>query len=344
MKKPILALILLFGLSSLSTATEITLQDRHPDSYIVVKGDTLWGIAGKFLRDPWRWPEVWKMNKQQIKNPHWIYPDDMIVLDISSGSPELRLVKALETTRLSPRVRVEPTEASAIPSIPQTAIGPFLSKPMVIAEGELEKAPYIIGTEESRVILGAGNSAYAQSVMDGGALDWHIYRPGKALIDPDSNETLGYEAVYLGDARITRFGAPATIDITKSTQEINIGDRLVEMKEEAISAYVPHAPEKSIFGRIVSAYNGVAEVGKGSIVTLNKGRQDGLEIGHVLALYRHGRNIAPGTHDNTSPETVILPDERYGLVFVFRVFEKASYALVMQSERPVQLLDDVRTP
>jgi len=344
MKKPILALILLFGLSSLSTATEIALQDRHPDRYVVIKGDTLWSISGRFLKEPWRWPEIWKMNKQQIKNPHWIYPGDMIVLDMSSGSPELRLVKGIETTKLSPRVRVESAETSAIPSIPLAAIGPFLSKPLVIAEGELEKSPYIIGTEESRVILGAGNSAYAQSIMEGGALNWHIYRPGKALVDPDSNETMGYEAVYLGDAKINRFGAPATINITKSTQEINIGDRLVEMKEEATSAYVPHAPEKTILGRIVSAYGGVAEVGKGSIVTLNKGNRDGLEIGHVLALYRHGRNISPGAHDDTSPETVKLPDERYGLVFVFRVFETMSYALVMQSERPVQVLDDVRTP
>ena len=138
MKKPILALILLFGLSSLSIATEIALQDSHPDRYVVVKGDTLWGIAGKFLKEPWRWPEIWKMNKQQIKNPHWIYPGDMIVLDTSGGSPELRLVKTLETVKLSPRVRAEPTETNAIPSIPQAAIGPFLSKPLVIAEGALE--------------------------------------------------------------------------------------------------------------------------------------------------------------------------------------------------------------
>jgi len=344
MKKPILALILLFGLSSLSTATEISLQDRHPDRYIVVKGDTLWGIAGKFLKEPWRWPEIWKMNKQQIKNPHRVYPGDLIVLDMPSGSPELRLVKGPETIKLSPRVRVEPAESKAIPSIPLAAIGPFLGKPLVIAEGDLEKAPYIIGTEENRVILGAGNSAYVQSVMEGGALNWQIYRPGKALVDPDSNEILGYETIYLGDARITRFGAPATVVITKSIQEINNGDRLVEMNEEATISYVPHSPEKLILGRIISAYGGVAEVGKGSIVTLNKGGRDGLEIGHVLALYRHGRSHARGAHDDTSPEIVRLPDERYGLVFIFRVFEKLSYALVMQSERAVQMLDDVRTP
>lgn len=344
MRKPILALILLFGLSSLSTAADIALQENHPDRYVVVKGDTLWGIAGKFLKEPWRWPEIWKMNRQQIKNPHWIYPGDMIVLDISGGSPALRLVKGLETVKLSPRIRIEAVETGAIPSIPPTAIGPFLSKPLVIEKDELEKAPYIIGTEESRVILGAGNTAYVQSIEEGGALRWHIYRPGKALVEPDSNEPLGHEAIYLGEARITRYGAPATIEIVSSSQEINIGDRLVEAKDEAVSAYVPHAPDKAIIGRIVSAYGGVAEVGRGSIVTLNKGAREGLEIGHVLALYRHGRDVAPADGDKTSPEAVRLPDERYGLVFVFRVFDRLSYALVMQSVRPVHVLDDVRTP
>ena len=345
MKKPILALILLFGLSSLSAAANIEMQDHHPDHYVVVKGDTLWGIAGKFLKDPWRWPEIWKLNAQQIKNPHWIYPGDLIVLDTTSGSPVLRLVKGdTETVKLSPRVRAEPIEARAIPSIPPAEIGPFLSRPLVIAKDELDKSPYIIGTDDDRVILGSGNTAYVQAIGEGGGLRWHIYRPGKALNEPDSEETLGYEAVYLGDAKATRFGEPATVEITKAVREINIGDRLVEAKEEVVNAYVPHAPEKNISGRVISAYGGVAEVGKGSTVTLNKGTRDGLEIGHVLALYRHGRSIAPSDHDTSSPDPVKLPDERYGLVFVFRVFDRLSYALVMQSTRPVQLLDDVRTP
>lgn len=344
MKKPILALILLFGLSSIAAATEIALQDNPPDHYVVVKGDTLWGIAGKFLKEPWRWPEIWKMNKAQIKNPHWIYPGDMIVLDNVNGSPELRLVKGQEAIKLSPRVRAEPTEASAIPSIPTTEIGPFLSKPLVIAQGELDKAPYIIGTEENRVVIGAGNTAYVQAIPQGGPLHWQIYRQGKALVDPDTGEILGHEAVYLGDAKVKRYGDPASVDILRSVQEILIGDRMVEAREDSISAYAPHAPEKMVNGRIVSAYGGVAEVGSGSIVTLNRGRRDGLEIGHVLALYRHGLSVRPDESDKVSPETVKLPDERYGLVFVFRVFDKLSYALVMQTTRPVQLEDDVRTP
>ncbi len=344
MKKPILALILLFGLSSLSGATGIALRDNPPDHHVVVKGDTLWGIAGTFLKEPWRWPEIWKMNRQQIKNPHRIYPGDMIVLDTRNGSPELRLIRGQGTTKLSPRIRAEQTEAAAIPSIPPAEIGPFLSKPLVVEEGALEQAPYIIGTDESRVVLGAGNSAYVQTILEGGPLHWYIYRPGKALIDPDTGITLGYEAIYLGDAKVLRYGAPATVEITKSNQEINVGDRLVEAKEEAASAYAPHAPDHAVNGRIASAYGGVAEVGSGSIVTLNRGRRDGLEIGHVLALYRHGRDVTPNENDKASPEIVKLPDERYGLAFVFRVFDKLSYALVMQTTRPVHVLDDVHTP
>ena len=344
MKKPILALILLFGFSSLAVADVLTLQDNRPDQYTVVKGDTLWDIAGKFLKEPWRWPEIWKLNKQQIKNPHWIYPGDLIVLDMSGGSPQLRLVKGQETVKLSPRVRSEPSESSAIPSIPPTAIGPFLSKPLVIEKDQLEASPYIIGTEESRVILGAGNSAYVQSIKEGGPLRWHIYRPGKTLVDPDNNEVLGHEAIYLGDAQVRRYGEPATVDIIKSTQEVNIGDHLVEANEEPMIAFAPHAPERIINGRIVSAYGGVAEVGKGAIITLNRGGKDGLEVGHVLAIYRHGRDVTPAVHDKNGPETIRLPDERYGLAFVFRVFEHVSYALIMQSTRPVHVLDDVRTP
>lgn len=344
MKKPILALILLFGLSSIAAATEIALQDNPPDRYVVVKGDTLWGISGKFLKEPWRWPEIWKMNKAQIKDPHWIYPGDMIVLDYVGGTPELRLIKGQEAVRLSPRIRTESIAAGAIPSIPTTEIGPFLSKPLVIAQGELDNAPYIIGTEENRVVIGAGNTAYVQSIAQGGPLHWQIYRQGKALTDPDTGEVLGHEAVYLGDAKVKRYGDPATVDILRSVQEILVGDRMVVAREDTVSSYAPHAPEKLVNGRIVSAYGGVAEVGSGSIVTLNRGGRDGLEVGHVLALYRHGLTVRPEANDKTSPETVKLPDERYGLVFVFRVFDKLSYALVMHTTRPVQLEDDVRTP
>lgn len=344
MRTLIVTLILLFGFSSLASATDIELQDGHPDRYVVVKGDTLWGISGRFLKQPWRWPEIWKMNREQIKNPHWIYPGDVIVLERVGGKPQLRLERGQpETIKLSPRVREEPIE-QAIPSVPAAVIEPFLSKPLVIEAEGLENAPYIIGNSESRVILGAADVAYAQGIKANDPRYWQIYRPGRPLIDPDTEEVLGYEAIYLGDAKVTSDTTPAAIEITRSVQEVNVGDRLVPLSEKVVNAYVPHAPEKTVTGRIISAYGGVAEVGQNGIVTLNRGVRDGLEVGDVLAVSRHGREVRTIRDNEPTSETVRLPDERYGLLFVFRTFDRLSYALVVQTSRPVHVLDDVQNP
>lgn len=343
MRKTIIALLFVSGLVSWpALADELKLQDDPPSQYVVVKGDTLWGIAGRFLKEPWRWPEIWKMNREQIRNPHWIYPGDLIVLDTSGDSPQLRLVKnakadaALPTEQLNPRVRVEAAGAQAIPSIPPAAIGPFLSQPMVIEEGALNNAPYIVeAEEEGRVVMGAGDRVYAAFPEETKVSDWKIVRPGKALVDPISGEVLGYEAEYIGEARTVQAGNPQTIGITKAAKEVNFKDRLVPAIETEIFKYIPHAPERPINGQVISAYGGVAEAGQYATVVINKGRREDLEEGHVLAVYRKGK---------TTPENVTLPDARTGLVFVYRVFDRVSYALVMQTNRPVYLLDVVKNP
>lgn len=330
----------------------IRLQDNVPDRYVVVRGDTLWGIAGKFLKDPWRWPDIWKLNRDEIKNPHWIYPGEVIVLDRSGLQPELRLGDAArgDTVRLSPRVRSEDTSKEAIPSIPPRVIEPFLSRPLVIEPDGLDNAPRIIAAQADRVYLGSGDVAYVSGIKDA-KLDslWQIYRPGKALVDPESQKTLGYEAVFLGDSRVTRTGEPATIQIFGAQQEIGKGDRLVAAAPITLNHYAPHAPSALIQGRIIATRGGLRETGPQNVVTLNKGRSDGLEPGHVLALLRLGR-----TNVETTParkwfgadkvETTKLPDERYGVVFVFRAFERVSYALVMSASRPVLIDDVVTTP
>jgi hypothetical protein len=325
--------------STVALADTLRLQDSAPDRYTVVKGDTLWGIAGRFLQDPWKWPQIWKMNRQEIRNPHRIYPGDVIVLDRSG--PSLRLLSAVRpTVKLSPQVRTEPTDHS-IPSISPSDIGPFLSQPLVIEENGLEQAPRIVSAEESRVMLGAGNIAYVEGIKDGAATHWQIYRPGQALVDPDTKEVLGYQAIYLGNAALVRPGTPATIRITKSTEEINVGDRLVPAPPVSFPSYVPHAPENPVSGRIVAALGGMAEFGQNAIVAINKGNRDHIEVGHVLALYRAGETVK----SSASPEgKVTLPSERYGLVFVFRTFDKVSYALVVHTSRPVKLQDMVQTP
>jgi hypothetical protein len=345
MRKALVPLLLSVFISFSAGAEELKMQDNPPERYVVVKGDTLWAISGRFLKNPWQWPEIWRMNKDEIKDPHWIYPGDVVVLDKSGASPRLRLVKqekvGANVAKLSPQARVESMHSTAIPSIAPSAIEPFLSKPLVTEKGALDSAPRIGAPEENRVVLGAGNRAYVHNLKEDGGTFWYIYRSGNALVDPDNNEILGYEAVYLGDARVAKFGDVSTVDIVKSNQEILTGDRLLVPPKETFTSYVPHAPVTPISGRIISVYGGVAEAGQSAIVAISRGTRDGVENGHVLALYRHGEKLRSRHGEETD---IQLPDERYGLVFVFRTFERVSYALVMQSSRPVNALDVVQNP
>ena len=351
MRKSIIALALSGFLAMQANADEVQLQDNHPDRYVVVKGDTLWDISGKFLKQPWRWPELWKMNKTQIKNPDLIYPGDVIVLDKSGASPRLRLIKNTKYTpggrtvvKLSPSTRVE-ARSTAIPAIPTADIQPFLSQPLVVEEKGLDNAATIIASEESRVAVGAGDTVYVDKLNPEESDLWQVFRRGAALIDPDTKETLGYEAIYLGDGKVAVGGTPATIQLLKSSQEINIGDKLLPMPKESFVNYVPHAPEKQINARIISVYGGasISESGRNSIVTISKGQNDGLEAGHILALYRHGASVKTKDADD-NVRMVKLPDERYGLAFVFRTFSRVSYALIVNSSRAVHILDNAQTP
>ena len=334
----------LFAASAFAEEAAQVKQDA-PNRYVVVKGDTLWDISGKFLKQPWRWPEIWKLNKEEIKNPHWIYPGDVVVLDRVSGS--LRLIKNEKYqggnfVKLSPQIRVEPDHHQAIPVISPADIGPFLSQPLVIEKDGLAAAPQIIANEENHVVIGAGSRAYVEGLKPGGPKQWHIFHPGKALIDPETKKVLGYEAVYLGDARVVKFGDPSTIEVINAVQEILRGDRLVAATNVELANFVPHAPERDVHARVISAYGGVAETGRNSIVALNRGAKDGLEPGDVLALMRAGETATYRTEDKT--RSVKLPEERYGLALVFRTFDHVSYALIMQSTLSVHIDDAAENP
>ena len=324
---------------------DIKLQENALDRYIVQKGDTLWGIAGKFLKDPWRWPQIWRMNQEQLKNPNKISPGNVIVLD--RAATPARLVLG-ETVRLSPQIRTEDSVDSVIPAIPPRVIEPFLSQPLVIEAGGLDKAPRIVATEENRVHLGSGGIAYALGVGSDTKTTWQIYRPGKSLIDPETKKVLGTEAVYLGTGRVTRAGNPATIEIVSSKQEISNGDRLVAPGPVTINQYVPHAPSVFLKGNIIGMYDGLAtsETGRDSVVAISRGKRDGVEEGHVLAVLRAGSNVPDreSTVSRDAAPTFSLPAERYGLLMIFRVFDAVSYALVMESTRPVAPGDIVQTP
>ncbi|MES2368097.1 MAG: LysM peptidoglycan-binding domain-containing protein [Pseudomonadota bacterium] len=398
MRQLVVSLALLLAAAPVLADT-LKLQENAPDKYVVVKGDTLWDISGHFLKDPWRWPQIWKMNREEIKNPHWIYPGDMIVLDRSGKEPRLSLVKGdkngMETVKLSPGVRATEIGNDAIPSIPIRVIHPFLSQPRVVAKGALDDAPFILGSNVERVVLGSGDDAFATGGKPG-VTRWNVLRPGKALKDPETGEILGYEVEYLGDARTLVEGAPQKIRITQSVREILPKDKLVEADNNTPFEYVPHAPESKISGRIISAYGGLSDSGRYQTVVINRGSRDGLEPGHVLAVYREGLAVTltrdekdrmtwikeksagipdggawlysdvrclkedgKATYDqivdvrnsfrstclgNNSDRAVKLPDTRSGLVMVYRVYDRVSYALIMQSEGPVYLLDTVKNP
>ena len=394
MRQLVVSLAMLLAMPTL--ADTLKLQETAPDTYVVVKGDTLWDISARFLKDPWRWPQIWNLNREEIKNPHWIYPGDRIVLDRSGKEPRLTLVKgAPPTVKLSPGVRASDIGSEAIPAIPTQAIHPFLAQPRVVDKGALDSAPFILGSNDERVVMGAGDDAFATGGKPG-VTRWNVLRPGKTLKDPETGDVLGYEVEYLGDARTLLEGAPQKIRITHSAREIQQGDKLLEASDTSPFEYIPHPPENEIRGRIVSAYGGMSDSGRYQTVVINRGSNAGLEPGHVLAVLREGKAVTLSKDErdrltwvkekskggrkgdawlytdvrclnqdskvsydqaaaarntfretcmsNRSSSAVKLPDARSGLVMVYRVFDRVSYALIMESDGPVYLLDQVQNP
>ncbi|MCB1749342.1 MAG: LysM peptidoglycan-binding domain-containing protein [Gammaproteobacteria bacterium] len=275
--------IMLFG--TVALADEVTLRPDHPQAYTVVKGDTLWDIAGRFLARPWQWPDIWEVNPQ-IANPNLIYPGDVIALTYKDGRPVLGLV-ADRNVKLSPTIR-ESRHDDRVQPIPLDAVEPFLSRPRVVSSSELENAAYIVGSQDEHLAYGNGHRIYARGLAQAAANKFSIYREGHAYVDPDSGETLGYEAEHVGDARVERFGDPATLIITRAYKEILKGDRLVAEEEIEVPEFVPHAPAAAVDGKILSIVDGLRQVSQYQVVVLNRGASDGLEAGHVLAVYQKG--------------------------------------------------------
>lgn len=318
-----------------------------PDQHAVVRGDTLWGISGRFLQHPWCWPQVWDLNREQIRNPHWIYPGQIVYFDRAAG--RLRLgnragANGVPTVRLSPQVRSQNLGQDAIPSIPANAIEPFLSQPLIVEESAINGAPRIIAANEGHVFLGKGDKAYVRGDLQGDTI-FQVFRAGRPLKDPVTQAILGYEAAYLGVVKLDR-AARADNEahrfiVDTSKQEIGVGDQLVAMPPTPIINYVPHRPGSPVSARIVSVYGGVGNAGQNDVVSVNRGKSEGVDVGTVLELYRAGGVVADRT-DNNKP--VQLPDERYGTLFIFRVFNNISYGLVMQVTDTVQIGDVAQSP
>ena len=341
----------LLSFTAMATAEDVKLAPNHPNSYVVKKGDTLWAISGMFLQQPWQWPKIWHVNPD-ICNPNLIYPGDTVNLNIVDGKPQLDVTRAnpcggtvkmspSSDNRLEPRVRVQPLEAP-IPAIPLDIVAPFLSGNRVVSAGVLETAPYVLMGTEKHVITGAGDAINARGEFDPKVPTYGIYRKGKIYTDDNTGEVLGVEAIDIGTAKITQTeGDIAKMSILRSTREVLGEDRLLPSEERAIDAiFYPSSPKNDIKGKVIDVAGGVQEYGAMNVVLIDKGKRDNLEVGNVLAIFAQGETMK----DPVTGETVKLINEHAGLLMVFNVFEKTSYALVLESNRPLTLGAEVKNP
>jgi len=346
---------------TLAPETGPVLNPRHPEYYVVVPRDTLWDVAGRFLVHPWRWKDLWKDNPK-IKNPHLIYPGDKIILRRVRGELVADLIRGpegreasrlqeglledhLSTLHLSPKIRVLPLN-QAIPTIPLGTIQPFLSQARITAVGEMEKAAYVVGQVERRLAAAAGDAVYVRGIpLDNDTVRYMLYRPGRSYHRQDPKggepELLGIEAIPIGEGELERAGKLATLRITRSVREVLAGDRVFSENDQIFNQnFMPRAPEVPMEGHIIDVLGGVSRIGQLQTVVLDLGHESSLEIGHVLAIHQSGDQVI----DPLTKEVLVLPQEQAGLLMVFRVFNRLSYALVLEAQKEIRLQDTVRPP
>lgn len=316
----------------------VPLAPGAPDEYVVQVGDTLWDIAGTFLKDPWFWPEIWYINPA-IENPHLIYPGDVIGMVTIDGQPRITNIRA-STYRMSPQARVTPLD-EAVTSIPFDAISAFLSNGTVLERRQAENLPYLVGTRGDHMIAAAGNEVYVRGLdEDSAGTRYTVIEIGDELVDPDNNRTIGYKAIQIGEGTMRRTGNPATVALTRTTREAKQGDRFVSAETDIPLNFYPKPPAREVDGRIISVVDGVTQIGQYQVVVINRGAADGLAVGDVLSVFQAGETV----RDNVGGGRVRLPDEEAGTVMLFKVYDDIGFGLVMEATQALHTLDYVRNP
>ena len=349
-----------------SSTQSFQLAANHPREYIVKKGDTLWDIASMFLKDPWFWPEIWQRNPQ-VQNPHLIYPGDILTLTYVNGMPRIQVARAAEgedvirressdnggrkIVKLSPSIHKQ-TLNEAIPSIPADAVRQFLTRPRVVTEDEWANAPYIVGSDDAHLVLGANNKVYVRGELDKERSRYSVFREGGRLVDPDTDELLGFEVIYAGEIRIHKYATPSSGILLSTSREVLVGDRLLPTDKSAIDQqYFPRLPDNYIDAKVISLFDAISSIAKYQVAVINRGSNHNLEVGHLLATYQAGGYVRDRFLDRTSLNRndedrleVLLPDERSGLMMLFKVFDKVSYGLILKSTRTISNGDKVDKP
>ncbi len=316
----------------------VPLAAGHPNEYVVKVGDTLWDIAGTFLRDPWFWPEIWYVNPD-IENPHLIYPGDVLGLVYIDGQTRITNVRA-STYRMSPQARVTPL-SEAVTSIPFGDIAAFLSSGVVLEKSQADALPYLLRTRGDHLIASAGNEVYVRGIDNAAESDrFNVVHVGDPMYDPDDNRLIGYHGILIGEASLRRTGDPATIALTSSTQEAVMGDRLIPASVDVPLNFFPRSPSTNIDGRIISVVGGVTQIGQYQVVVMNRGSSNGLSVGDVLSVYQTGEVV----EDRFRGGTVKVPDEKAGTIMIFKTYDRISYGLVMEATDAIHVHDTIRNP
>jgi len=372
MLNKITSIILLTALTTLVWADIVQVNPDHPEQYTVQKGDTLWGISGQFLQEPWRWPEVWNAN-QHIENPHLIYPGDIISLSYEDGSPVLSVNRGgvaqtnsktgSRVVKLSPTVRSHEKD-EAIPSIPIDVIRHFLSRPTVVDKNEMRNWPYVVSSYEQHLVAGPGNKVYIKGLdANSNTTEYSVYREGPAYYSKPNQrgKILGYESIYVGEVVIEKFGELSSGIVVQAEREMLNGDRLISQSEKDISSdFIPRSPDNAVNGSIISVVDGLSQIGQYQIVVLDLGKSSGVEIGNVLGVYQSGNVVTDNVKNKkgniftdsglvnylgkpkAKGKKVHMPEEYTGVLMVFRTYDQISYALVMETLAPLHLYDTVK--
>jgi LysM repeat protein len=334
--------------------TSIALAPNAPKSYTVKRGDTLWGIASTFLRDPWLWPEVWYINPQ-VANPHLIYPGDTLALAYGrDGKPIIRLEQG-GAARLDPRLRSSPLDG-AIPTIPYSAIAAFLSRPSVLTNEQIRTAPHVVAFRDEHVVAGTGHEVYITDLKATPNSRFSVVHVGDPLRDPDDNKIVGYQGIYTATALVAQPGDPTKALLIDTDRETILGDKVLAADQDVPLNFMLRAPRNDVHGRIISVIDGTQAIGQYQVVVINRGKRHGIDAGVVLAIDTAGKTVHDaygrkskigdflGGVGTSFSKKVKLPDERAGTLLVFKSYDRVSYGLIVGANNVIHVQDVVHNP